>query len=196
MNAIRTLDPTIWSCGMEFATSQEMASKDFISAELRSENEGLRRFKLGWGAVEEPIEYFRFDMRNNDWTASRDRTSGFHNGLLEVTTGRQPPDRRNYLPAPGLNAAHGTLYSPGQTLIFKISAFKSCPSQKPIAQPSGLNLQDILYVLFRHKWKIIISSTIGFCAATAVYLALSDHLRVPGKIACAICCGYEHNRSG
>ena len=42
--------------------------------------------------------------------------------------------------------------------------------QKPIPQPSSLNLHDILYVLFRHKWKIIISSTIGLCAAAAVFL--------------------------
>ena len=41
--------------------------------------------------------------------------------------------------------------------------------QKPIAQPSGLNLQDILYVLFRHKWKIITCATIGICAAAAVF---------------------------
>jgi hypothetical protein len=45
-------------------------------------DEGLRRFKLGWGATEEPLEYFRFDMRTNDWTASRDRTSGFHNTVF------------------------------------------------------------------------------------------------------------------
>jgi len=45
-------------------------------------NEGLRRFKLAWGAGEEPIEYFRFDMRTNDWAASRDSTSGSHNALF------------------------------------------------------------------------------------------------------------------
>jgi hypothetical protein len=45
-------------------------------------NEGLRRFKLGWGATEEPLEYFRFDMRTNDWTASRDRTSGIYNTVF------------------------------------------------------------------------------------------------------------------
>ena len=41
---------------------------------------------------------------------------------------------------------------------------------KPLAQPSGLNLQDILYVLFRHKWKIVISSTLGCLAAATVFL--------------------------
>ncbi|HEY5705684.1 MAG TPA: GNAT family N-acetyltransferase [Terrimicrobiaceae bacterium] len=46
------------------------------------ENEGLRRFKLAWGAVEEPIEYFRFDTRANDWIVTRDNVSGFHNSLF------------------------------------------------------------------------------------------------------------------
>jgi uncharacterized protein involved in exopolysaccharide biosynthesis len=40
---------------------------------------------------------------------------------------------------------------------------------KPIAQPSGLNVQDILYVLFRHKWKILVSAALGIGAAAAVF---------------------------
>jgi GNAT acetyltransferase-like protein len=45
-------------------------------------NEGLRRFKLSWGASERPIEYFRFDLLANHWTASRDRTCGLHNAVF------------------------------------------------------------------------------------------------------------------
>ena len=44
------------------------------------------------------------------------------------------------------------------------------PQPKPQAQPSSLNLHDIFYVLFRHKWKIITCSLIGFGAAAAVFL--------------------------
>ena len=33
-----------------------------------------------------------------------------------------------------------------------------------------MNLHDILYVLFRHKWKIIVTSAIGLSAAAAVFL--------------------------
>ena len=33
-----------------------------------------------------------------------------------------------------------------------------------------MNVQDILYVLFKHKWKIILTSAIGIGAAAAVYL--------------------------
>ena len=45
-------------------------------------NEGLKRFKQSWGAAEEPINYFRFDMRTNDWAASRDSSSGSHNTVF------------------------------------------------------------------------------------------------------------------
>ena len=30
-------------------------------------NEGLRRFKMGWGASEETIEYFRYDTARREW---------------------------------------------------------------------------------------------------------------------------------
>jgi hypothetical protein len=46
------------------------------------ENLGLRRFKLAWGTVEEPIEYFRFSTKVNDCIATRDNVSGFHNALF------------------------------------------------------------------------------------------------------------------
>ena len=43
---------------------------------------------------------------------------------------------------------------------------------EPIAfasQPPGLKLGDIYYVLFRHKWKIMLSAAAGFAAAAAAY---------------------------
>ncbi|HEY1793792.1 MAG TPA: GNAT family N-acetyltransferase [Opitutaceae bacterium] len=41
-------------------------------------NEGLRRFKLSWGAREREIEYFRFDLKNNSVVSTRDMSSGVH----------------------------------------------------------------------------------------------------------------------
>src|SRR5262245_61512275 len=38
------------------------------------------------------------------------------------------------------------------------------------AQPSGITLGDIYYILFRHKWKIIVLGTLGFLAAVGLYL--------------------------
>jgi Acetyltransferase (GNAT) domain len=39
------------------------------------ENDGLRRFKLSWGAIEEEISYARFEMANGSWKHSRDHRS-------------------------------------------------------------------------------------------------------------------------
>ena len=46
-------------------------------------NEGLRRFKSGWGATEKPINYFRFDVRSDRWTPAKDRASGMHNAFFK-----------------------------------------------------------------------------------------------------------------
>ena len=42
--------------------------------------------------------------------------------------------------------------------------------QKTAAPAPSLSLQDILYVLFKHKGKILLSAAIGISAALAVYL--------------------------
>jgi hypothetical protein len=41
-------------------------------------NEGLRKFKLGWGAAEHKIEYVKFDLKKNKFVADADETSGWH----------------------------------------------------------------------------------------------------------------------
>ncbi len=45
-------------------------------------HEGLRRFKLAWGAKEERMEYFQFDLKNSAWAVSRDKTAGFHTAVF------------------------------------------------------------------------------------------------------------------
>jgi len=50
-------------------------------------NQGLRRFKTGFGATEETIQYFRFDYRRNSFVANPDRANGRFTavfGLLPV----------------------------------------------------------------------------------------------------------------
>ena len=42
------------------------------------ENEGLRRFKLSWGATEEEIHYARFEMKSGSWKAAQPAGSGLH----------------------------------------------------------------------------------------------------------------------
>ncbi len=38
-------------------------------------NDGLRRFKLGWGAEESLIEYFKYDFRKARFVMDRDMTA-------------------------------------------------------------------------------------------------------------------------
>ena len=42
-------------------------------------NDGLRRFKLGWGASEETIQYFRYDAAGGVRPPARDKAAGIHN---------------------------------------------------------------------------------------------------------------------
>src|SRR5438270_13544953 len=48
------------------------------------ENEGLRRFKLSWGATEEEIRYARFEMASGSWTHSRDSRSTLHQHIFRA----------------------------------------------------------------------------------------------------------------
>jgi uncharacterized protein involved in exopolysaccharide biosynthesis len=43
---------------------------------------------------------------------------------------------------------------------------------EPEANSSGLNFHDILFILFRHKWKILICTAAGLLAAAAIYFFL------------------------
>lgn len=47
-------------------------------------NQGLRRFKLGWGAEERPIEYFKYNLRENRFLTDTDESSGWHNRLFRT----------------------------------------------------------------------------------------------------------------
>ncbi|NJN05439.1 MAG: hypothetical protein HC814_02205 [Rhodobacteraceae bacterium] len=47
-------------------------------------NDGLRRFKLGFGAREERIEYRRFHYGSNRFVAGADRASNWLNGLFRA----------------------------------------------------------------------------------------------------------------
>ena len=47
---------------------------------------------------------------------------------------------------------------------------KNMQSHERDPQPSGLALGDVYYILFRHKWKILILSAAGIIAAAVVYV--------------------------
>lgn len=46
-------------------------------------NEGLRRYKLAWGASETMTRYFQFNTNDKSWDKSQDRSSGLHNKLFD-----------------------------------------------------------------------------------------------------------------
>lgn len=47
-------------------------------------NEGLRRFKLGWGAAEHRIEYVKYDFRRGAFVTERDEATGWHNRVFRA----------------------------------------------------------------------------------------------------------------
>ena len=46
-------------------------------------NDGLRKFKLGWGAREHRIEYFKFDLRRGAFVTDTDKCFGWHNRIFQ-----------------------------------------------------------------------------------------------------------------
>jgi hypothetical protein len=61
---------------IEWYARQGYEAVDFGRTSLG--NEGLRRFKLGWGSTEHPIHYFKYDLPANSFISSQDRASGWH----------------------------------------------------------------------------------------------------------------------
>lgn len=45
-------------------------------------NEGLRRFKRGWGAQERLISYCKYDLRQDTFVQDQDRSRGWHTAVL------------------------------------------------------------------------------------------------------------------
>jgi hypothetical protein len=68
--------------GMKFLAGNGIEALHMGRTSLQ--NEGLRQFKLGWGAKENKIEYFRFNTGKETWARSSDRVSGIHNAIFSV----------------------------------------------------------------------------------------------------------------
>lgn len=47
-------------------------------------NEGLRRFKLGWGTVESRLDYFKYDLRRSTFVQEQDDAQGWHNRVFRL----------------------------------------------------------------------------------------------------------------
>ena len=74
----------MWS-GIEHFALQ--GCQDFSFGRTSASNEGLRRYKLGWGAEESELKYYKYDFRVNSFVQDVDRAAGWHNHVFRVLPG-------------------------------------------------------------------------------------------------------------
>jgi lipid II:glycine glycyltransferase (peptidoglycan interpeptide bridge formation enzyme) len=53
--------------------------KSFSFGRTEPDNEGLRKFKLGWGTTEEVLNTYRYNFTTNNFVSLKTKTSGLHN---------------------------------------------------------------------------------------------------------------------
>jgi hypothetical protein len=92
---LRANNLVMWE-GMKRCASKGMASLHLGRTSVA--NEGLRRFKLGFGAVEEPIEFRKYDLAKSKFVTETDRADGWANHIFR------------HLPSPVLRLAGQILY--------------------------------------------------------------------------------------
>jgi hypothetical protein len=78
---LRANNLIFWKAIRTFAESG-MGELNFGRTSL--DNEGLRRFKLGWGSRESRLDYFKYDLRSNRFEKECDRASGWHTRVFNV----------------------------------------------------------------------------------------------------------------
>ena len=77
---LRLNNLVMWSAFQDYG-SKGFQLLDLGRTSLR--NQGLRRFKLGWGTNETQINYFKYDYRLRDFTSARDDSSGWHTRFFQ-----------------------------------------------------------------------------------------------------------------
>jgi len=78
---LRANNLVMWAAIRQFG-QQGFAQLDLGRTSLG--NEGLRRYKLGWGAAEQPVEYVRYEPRTGDFVTARDQSTGWHSGVFRL----------------------------------------------------------------------------------------------------------------
>lgn len=69
----------LWE-GIRWLAEQGCEELDFGRTSVN--NEGLRRFKTGWGGREETIEYVKYDLSAQRFMVDKDRATGWHNQIF------------------------------------------------------------------------------------------------------------------
>ena len=78
---LRGNDLVMWEA-IKWYAGQGYASLNFGRTSIG--NEGLRRFKLGFGAEEHKLEYFKYDFAKNRFVTVRDGVVGWYNGAFRI----------------------------------------------------------------------------------------------------------------
>ena len=78
---LRANNLVMWRAILHYA-SEGFVDLDFGRTSLG--NEGLRKFKLGWGAREQQADYTRYDFRHSGYVTARDEARGWHNRVFQV----------------------------------------------------------------------------------------------------------------
>ena len=66
--------------GMRWLAGHGSEELDFGRTSM--DNEGLRRFKAGWGSEESTLEYVKYDLKSACFRVDKDRASGWHNEIF------------------------------------------------------------------------------------------------------------------
>jgi hypothetical protein len=78
---LRANNLVMWR-SIQHYTREGFTSFDFGRTSLT--NEGLRKFKLGWGTQEETVEYVRHDGRSSTFVTARDEAQGWYNRVFRA----------------------------------------------------------------------------------------------------------------
>jgi hypothetical protein len=58
--------------------------KDFCFGRTEPDNEGLRKFKIGWGTKEEILNIYRYNLKKDDFVKIQTKTTGLHNKIFNT----------------------------------------------------------------------------------------------------------------
>ena len=79
---LRANDLLFWEAIQHYS---ELGYEEFCFGRTSEESESLRRFKLGWGAGEQSLDYYRYNLKrkrfdsDNNFTLKSPKETGYHN---------------------------------------------------------------------------------------------------------------------
>jgi hypothetical protein len=78
---VRANNSVMWA-GIQWSLREGVKSLSLGRTSLQQE--GLRRFKLGWGSSETQTAYYRFDLAHNAFVTDKDNTAGWHTHVFRA----------------------------------------------------------------------------------------------------------------